>query len=201
MGKIQKVLLSHSVALYAAGSSLFGASVTEAFAAAAEHGEAHGAGSPLAHLLWPTVNFCIYLGIVVYVVKRMVNPALKARALEIEAMLQKAHHDIAAADQELQSRLTRKAGISQEQQLVRDRLSHDGQRIAEEIVKNAELSAQQIRNDVQKKVDEELKRASAEVRGLVVEGSSKRARQILRETLSKDDDRRLRQEAINGLFE
>jgi F0F1-type ATP synthase membrane subunit b/b' len=164
-----------------------------AFAAGGEHAE--------VSLLWPTLNFFIYLAILGYCIRRLVNPALRARAAEVDDLLQRAARDIAAAAEELGLRQERRRGIAQEQQLIRERLEQDGERIAREVLKNGEHAAAAVRADVGKKVERELKKAAAEVRQQVVEGAAKRARDVLRRSLAPDDDRRLRQEAINGLFE
>lgn len=177
-----------------------GAHLLAGAALAAEHGAEH-AESVGQQLLWPSLNFLIYIAILRFCIVRFVNPALRARSAEVEGQLQKAASDIAGAKSDLGVREERRRGIAAEQKLIRERLEQEGQRVAEEIVRNGALAAEQARADVQKKVEQELKRATTEVRELVVEGAAKRAREILRTSLSRDDDKRLRQEAINGLFE
>ena len=211
-----------TISIFLAGEALASdaAHATAKVEHGAPHEAAHATGQPAGHgtahqgsgdhgaaphhgpsLLWPTLNFIIYVTLFIIALKKFINPALKARAVEIEQQLQKASRDIAAAEAELSEREARRRGIAQEQQLIRDRLMQEGERIAKEVLRNGEAAAAEARANVGKKAGRELAKATSEVRQLVIQGSSKRARELLRESLTRDDDRRLRQEAINSLFE
>ncbi|MFN8390467.1 MAG: ATP synthase F0 subunit B [Bdellovibrionota bacterium] len=160
----------------------------------AEH-EAPGIGS----LAWPTVNFAIYFGIVVYLYRRFGRPALVARTAGFEAHFIKAAQVLDQAERELATYENRLRTIVDEQQAIRERLATEGAQIAEQIMVQAEESAAALTRDTSRRIERELSTARSEVRQQAIRRATELALQQLQKGLSADDDFRLRQEALRGL--
>lgn len=161
---------------------------------------AHHEEPTIASLVWPTINFLIYLGLIGYAYAKFIAPALLARAAGIEAHLKKAASVISEAERDLYNLENSLKDIESEQQAIRERLATEGAQIAATIVKNAEVAAAGMKKDVSRRIARELAQAQAEVREQVIQNASRLARTKISEGLSADDDHRLRQEAIRGLL-
>ena len=180
-----------------------------AFAASESHGahDPHAAGGARAahhaagidSLGWPLVNFLLYAFIFRYLYKRLGAPALLDRAASFEQHLKRAGQTLDDAEQDVVSLRRRLKGIHEEQTALRERLAGEGVLIADRLIVQAEEAAVSMKNDVARRIARELHAATSEVKQSAIVRATELAREELR-TLSEQDDYRLRQEALKGLF-
>ena len=174
-------------------------SALPAVALAAGHGaQAHGPAPTIGSLIWPAVNFAIYLIVMVYLYRRLVRPALKVRAVDFEQRLRKAAQSFQEADREHSLLDERLREIEIEKQEIKDRLTKEGTQMAAQVLVAAEQSGAHMMQDVGRRIERELQKARAEVRQEVINRATAAARKQL-EAVSAADDLRLRQEAIRGV--
>lgn len=160
------------------------------------HGEAE-AGP--ASLIWPAINFFLYLSLMVYLYKRFVRPSLVTRAAVFEQHLQKAAGVLEDAERELGRAEHRLREIKTEQDDIRRRLREDGEHLAARLIEQAQDTAAAMKRDVARRVEREASQARSEVRQMVVQRATAIARQTLERGISPDQDRRLRDETLKAL--
>lgn len=168
--------------------------------ALAVEGHGHHEPAQISNLLWPAVNFTIYALIIRSIFKKMVGPALLARAASFEQSFKHAAQVLEDAERELRQVQLRLKDIRKEQDALRERLSDEGSHIAGEVVAQAEQTAAGIRKDISRRIERELHVATSDVKQQVIRRATELARVELEKSLSEQDDYRLRQEAVKGLF-
>ena len=194
-------------AFFAVGIALLPAVAFAASGADPHAAAGHGASDDHAHhaatissLGWPLVNFLIYVSLLLYMFKRFAAPALLDRAASFEQHLRRARQVLDDAEREVRQLQDRLKGIREEQDAIRSRLTHEGEQLAAHAVAQAEQTASNIEKDVSRRVARELHVASADVKQQVIRRATDLARAELASGLSDQDDHRLRQEAVKGLF-
>lgn len=176
-----------------------------AAAADGHAGAAHDAGHGGHHkgidsLVWPTVNFAIYLAVMAHFYKKFAVPALKARAVNFDEQFRKAERALEDAERELRAAHNRFDQIDEEQAAIDARFGAEAQALSREILEAARRSIAQIENDVQRRIESEKVRAFEQLRNEAVARAAKVARDKLRSGLSPEDDYRLRHETLRGLI-
>lgn len=163
-------------------------------------GGAHGPSLGVESLLWPLVNFLIYLGILIYAYNRLVKPALYERSRQVVEKINKAAAVRLTAEEELKEVEERLRTIEGEKQEIREQLLVEGRNGVKEILKNAEQSAVSMRRDSERRMASDLGQAYNEIRKQIIKQAAERARRHLEAKLSPDDDYRLRQEALRAIL-
>lgn len=165
------------------------------------HGGAHGGHhAGIESLVWPTINFAIYLALMSYLYKRFAGPALKARAVTFDEQFRRAERALEDAERELRGAQNRADQIEEEQAAIEARFGAEAQSLSRDIADAARRSIAQIEADVQRRIDSEKARAFEQLRHEAVARAARLAREKLRSGLSADDDYRLRHETLRGLI-
>lgn len=167
-----------------------------AFAFAAEH---HEEEFGVDSLIWPAVNFFLYVSLMVYLYKRFVRPLLVSRAAVFEQHLQKAAGVLEDAERELGRAEHRLREIETEQKEIRNRLTADGEHLAARLIEQAHENAAAIKRDVARRIEQETSQAQSEIRQLVIQRATGLARQALERGISPEQDRRLRDQTLKAL--
>lgn len=176
--------------------SLFILSVSDAWAA----GDAHHAPAGVGSLIWPVVNFAIYFAILSWLYKKHGRPALLARTANIEQQLRNAASVRVDAERELAKAKERLDRIDEEKAQITQRLDNEATRMATQMLENARLAANNVEQDLRRRIASEQAHASAELRAAVLARAAKIVRERLANALSDEDDYRLRQETLRGLI-
>lgn len=158
----------------------------------------HGHGD-LSVLGWPAVNFAIFVALMVYLYRRSVSPLISGRAKEVAQHIQVASQKLETARHAHADLSDRLESIAVEKNAIRNRLENDGQKMAEDIVRNAERLAQGVRQDMVRRVESEFRQATNDVRSEMVKLATRRARERLQSELNAEQDARLRNDAVDNL--
>ena len=169
-----------------------------ALAADTAHGAHHAPA--ITSLIWPTVNFLIYFFAMRHFYMKFARPGLLSRAASYEQHSQKAAVILENAERELRDVEDRLSSIKEEQQSIRERLATEGAQIAAQVMAAGEQSAQAVRRDVARRIDQEFNAANNDVKQQVIARATELARAQLQAGLSEEDDLRLRQDAVRGLI-
>lgn len=195
-----------SLALASVTASLLSAAPALA-AAAADHGHGHGDAHGADHhaagietLVWPAVNFALYVLLLAFLYRRFVDPALKARAASFDQQYRRAVVALEEAERELRQAQARFDGIAEEQAQIRARFDAEAVLLSKDILEAARRTAQQIEQDVSRRIESERAKVVDALRQEAVQRATTLARTRLERTLSEDDDFRLRHETLRGLF-
>jgi len=148
-----------------------------------------------------TANMLLFLGVLVYFLRRPVATAMAERRESIKRGAEEAQERRVKADQlasDIQARLT---AIEGEVRAIHERAVAEGERQKRELVAAAEAEAAKILQQARNEVDNRLKHAKHELTEYAGELAAERAEQILRETITEDDQRRLFQDSLQQVTE
>lgn len=157
-------------------------------AAAAHHDADHHAPA-LSELLFPAINFSIYLFIVVrYVVPAMREYLRRRRADMVEAQAD-ASAGLARAEQALAASKARFAALKSEAEGIRQDLFAVATRQAERLTAQAEESGVRRLADAALVAEQERRRALGSVRAELASAATALAEQRIRAAITPDDQR------------
>jgi len=183
------------------------------FALAQEHPQegdvAHGASAAHApDKTWgiptwilKTANMLLFIGALVYFLRRPVGSAMTERRESIKRAAEEAKERRIKADQlasDIQARLT---AIEGEVRAIHERALAEGERQKRDLVAAAEAEAAKILLQARNEVDNRLKHAKHELTEYAGELAAERAEQILRKEITEDDQRRLFQDSLHQVTE
>jgi F-type H+-transporting ATPase subunit b len=171
-----------------------------AVAFAAEEGGAHGGvGIPWGEVLKQAVNFAILAGVLVYFLRKPVSSFLAERSV----LLRKAIDDAAKARAEAAEKLSaveaRLAKLSGEIAQMNERMDAEARAEAEQIRKTYAAEIAGIRAQAEFAGQQEVKKAREELRREASELSARAAEELVRRTLTPEDQERLVRENIQKI--
>jgi F-type H+-transporting ATPase subunit b len=147
-------------------------------------------------LIFPVINFVIYLGIMLFAYFKLVKGALRVRSVSVEENLKKSAEALSLAQSELGQMMKRLDALDLEKVRLRDEFGQEGRRMVEAIRTASEKTKTDIHKDSMRRIEDELKKAKADIRSEVVGLAAQLARQRLERELSGVQDRQLREETI-----
>lgn len=188
--------------------------------ASAAHGaeaEAHEAANPDEHAsaeehhgetyfgipgwILKIANMLLFIGVLVYFVGGPVKKAFAERSEAIRRANEEARERRVRADQmagEIQARLT---AIEAEVKAIHERAEAEGERQKRELLAAAEAEAQKILSNARSEVDNRLKHAKGELTEFAGKLASERAEELLRETITEQDQRKLFKDSLREVGE
>ena len=175
-------------------------SLGAAAAFASEGGGAHGGGGiPWGEVLKQAVNFAILAGVLVYFLRKPVSSFLAERS----ELLRKAIDDAAKARGEAAEKLSaveaRMGKLSGEIAQMNERMDAEARAEAEQIRKTYAAEIAGIRAQVEFTGQQEIKKAREELRREASELSARAAEELVRRTLTPEDQERLVRENIQKI--
>jgi F-type H+-transporting ATPase subunit b len=179
-----------------------------------EGAEAHGAhhgpevkflGKPMGTLgqfILRVINFGIFGGLLFFILKGPLSAAFKARAKELEELLNQAEKDKAEGEAQLKELEAKMAGLQAELAGILAKTEADSESERQRILETARAEAEAILAQAKTEIDFQKRLAEKELRALVatlaVEGATKRLEiQLQGETAGKILDRAI--EKVGGV--
>lgn len=170
--------------------------------------ESHGAPGHAPDRTWgmPTwilklVNMILFIGVLIFFLRKPVKAAMAERRASIKTAAEEAAERRVKADQlasDIQARLT---AIEGEVRAIQERAVAEGERQKRDLIAAAEAEAAKILQQARNEVDNRLKHAKHELTEYAGELAAERAEQILRETITEDDQGRLFQDSLRQVTE
>lgn len=162
---------------------------SESARAAAEHGVHHG--PDWGYLFYHAFGLAVLLGIIGYFARTPLASFLRDRSDEIRRRIEAAESALATASAEaaeLRARVDRLAAENEE--LVRVAAEQaEAERAAS--LERARQAAERIREESKRAADQEITRARRELRDEAATLATKLAGELLRQSITPDDDRRI----------
>lgn len=155
----------------------------------------------LSSLMWPSVNFVLFVVAAIFLYRKYAASLLRARSIQVEQELRRVAADLAAAVRELTTVRNRLVNIDHEKSEIIAHYRIEGQKMAEVIVSNAMKTADRMALDVGRHIEHELNQAKKETRRQILLLATKKAKGKLEKGLSANDDRRLREQVLRQLEE
>lgn len=164
---------------------------------------AAGAGghATIGSLFWPAVNFTLYALLIRYGYRKVGKPLLRDRSVQLKQDMGSAAKALEEAEREYTSLKQRLELIADEKSALKKRLEGDGENIGASLITDAERAAKRKREDTERRILSEFARVRAEIQREVVYSATAAARSRLSSELSREDDQRLRQEAVRSLIQ
>lgn len=153
------------------------------------HDDAHHHAPALSDLLFPAINFAIYLVIVVRFVIPAMREFLRRRRADVVQAESEGSAALARAEQDLAAKKARLASLKTEAESLRQDLVAIATRQGERVVAQAEESGKRRVADAQLLAEQESRRALGEVRAELAREAANLAEQRIRTALTADDQR------------
>jgi F-type H+-transporting ATPase subunit b len=171
-----------------------------AAAYAAEEGGAHGGGGiPWGEILKQAVNFAILAGVLGYFLRKPLSSFLKERSELLRKSIEDAAKARGDAAEKLAAVETRLSGLSAEVARMNARMDAEAKAEAELIQKTYAAEIAGIRAQAEFTGQQEVKKAREELRREASDLAARAAEELVRKTLSPEDQERLVRENIQKI--
>jgi F0F1-type ATP synthase membrane subunit b/b' len=140
---------------------------------------------------WKFVNLFIFVGALVYILKRPLSEAMRARREGIRRDLMRAQEERNAALAKLEEVEARLARLDSEVAGVREQSQREAAEERERISRAAEEEAQKMREQARREIESAGKAARQELRQYTAEQSVRLAEEVIRREMRPEDDARL----------
>jgi F0F1-type ATP synthase membrane subunit b/b' len=140
---------------------------------------------------WKFLNLFIFVGALVYILKRPISEAMRARREGIRRDLMRAQEERNAALAKLEEVEARLARLDSEVASVREHSQREAVEERERIKRAAEEEAQKLREQARREIESAGKAARQELRQYTAEQSVRLAEEVIRSEMRPEDDARL----------
>jgi F-type H+-transporting ATPase subunit b len=179
----------------------------------AEQESGHDAAAPLGHELsfseliktrefqGTVLNFLVLLGLIVWVIRAKVNPALAERRADVEKELAEAQRLRAEAERRHQETAARLEKLDQEMAQIRAEMIKAGEAERDRIVSQAEEKAARMRKDTNFFIEQQVKQLRKDLTQEAADAAVRTAHELLKERTSEADRERLAEAYLSRLDE
>jgi F-type H+-transporting ATPase subunit b len=166
-----------------------------AMAGAAWASEAGGHGgidpAKLNDLLWRTVNFVIFAGIMYKLAAKPIKVFFASRKTDINTELQDLESQKIKVQKALKEAKAQLAAVAAERDQLIQQYIAEGEAEKAKIIEKAEQSAQRLKDMAIMTIEAETKKAAAELKQEIVETAVKLSERIIKEKIVPEDQQRL----------
>jgi ATP synthase F0 subunit b len=141
--------------------------------------------------LWKFLNLILFVGALVYILRRPVSDALRARREGIRRDLMRAQEERDAANAKLREVEERLARLDAEAAILREQSRREAEEERERIRRSTEEDAGKLREQARREIESAGKAARQELRRYAAEQSVRLAEEMIRRDISAEDDQRL----------
>ena len=141
--------------------------------------------------VWKFFNLFLFVGLLVYVLRRPLSSAMRERRENIRRELMRAEEESRAARAKLAEVEARLANLDAEVSSVREQARREAEEERERIRRSTEEEARKLREQSQRDIESAGKAARQDLRRYAAEQSVALAEQIIRKDIRPEDDARL----------
>lgn len=152
-----------------------------------------------ANVYFSIINFVLFVGLMVFVLRKPAAAYLQARRAAFEAMLKDAQQARIDAEKKLANYETRMAHVEMEMAALKRLAQEDGERDRVEIVAQAKSYAAKMANDTERMIAQELRRSKELLKGTTIDLAIVIAERMLREQMTPAEHARLMKNYIQQL--
>jgi F-type H+-transporting ATPase subunit b len=174
-----------------------------AAASEAAHGGGHGGISPekLQDLLWRTVNFVVFAGILIKLVAKPAKKFFGQRTQDVATSLEEMEARQAAAEAAVKAAEARLAAVAKERQGVIQQFVAEGEMEKAKILDKANLVAARIKEMAAFTIEQETKKAAQGLKEEVVGLATQMATDMIAEKATYADQQGLVEEYLKKVVE
>lgn len=140
---------------------------------------------------WKFFNLAVFVAIIVYLVRRPLSEAFKAKRETIRAELIKAEEERQAALAKLNETEAKLARLDTEAQTIRENAAREAAAEKTRVTEQTEADIQKIRAQTQSEIERDTQRARAELRRFSAEESIRLAEEKIKAAMNAETDARL----------
>ena len=148
---------------------------------------------------WKILNLLLFVGVMVYLLRRPVKDSLRARREGIRRDLMRAQEERDAALAKLQEVDARLARLDAEVEALRLQAQREAAEERQRIERSTEEDARKMREQAQREIESAAKVARQELRRFTAEQTVRLAEGIIRRDLRPEDDTRLMSDYVEDL--
>lgn len=141
--------------------------------------------------VWKFFNLFLFVGALVYILRRPVSDALRARREGIRRELMRAQEERDAANAKLEEVKARLARLDEEVASVREQARREAEEERERIRRSTDEEAEKLREQARREIESAGKAARHELRRFAAEQSVRLAEEMIRRDIRPEDDQRL----------
>lgn len=152
--------------------------------------------------LWRWVNLIIFVIVFIYILRRPLSNAMRARRESIRRDLMRAQEERNAALAKLEEVEARLAKLDSEVAGIREQSQREAVEERQRIRRSTEVETQKLREQAQREIESAGKAARQELREFAAEQSVRLAEEMIRSDIRPEDDVRLvslRVEELGGV--
>lgn len=152
--------------------------------------------------VWRWLNLIIFVGVFIYILRRPVSQAMRARREGIRRDLMRAQQERNAALAKLEEVETRLARLDAEVTNLREQSQKEAVEERERIRRSTEEETRKLREQAQREIESAGKAARQELREFAAKQSVRLAKEMIRDDITPEDDARLfglRVEELGGV--
>lgn len=184
IGTLKRLMLSLISVLFMAGAAW-------ASEAAGGHG-GHGFDpAKLPDLLWRTVNFTIFAGILYKLAAKPIKMFFAGRKTEISTELQDLETEKIKVQKALKAAKAQLTAVAAERDQIIQQYIAEGEAEKAKIIEKAEQTAQRLKEMAVMTIEGETKKAAAELKQEIVDTAVRLSEQLIKEKIVPEDQQRL----------
>ena len=148
---------------------------------------------------WKFINLAIFIGLMVYLLKKPLSETFKAKREQIRAELIKAEQEKQAALAKLTETEAKMARLDLEKETVLNRAKEEAKSEEKRIATEAENEVKKLREQAENEINRTATLAKHELRKLSAEETVRLAEEMIKSNLAKGNDAGLVQTGIQSL--
>jgi F-type H+-transporting ATPase subunit b len=156
-----------------------------------------GEAEKLLGLLQKTFNFIVLIGLLYWLLAAKMKDFFAGRRVEIKETLEKAVERKAEAEKKYREYSEKLDKASLEIDGIFEMIKSQGVTEKQKIVEDAERTAKKMKEDASARIEQEMKKATDQLKAQAVELSVQMAEEILKRSITKDDHRAMVEDYIN----
>ena len=159
----------------------------ESAAYASGGGEGAKDGNQLSNFIWKTVDFIVLVGLLYWMLAEKIKEFFVGRRKDIKESLEKSAQQKADAEKKYREYSEKLDKASAEIDGIFEMIKAQGVAEKQKIIEDAEKVAGKIKEDAQARIEQELKKASDQLRTEAVQLSVQMAEEILKRNITAKD--------------
>ena len=145
------------------------------------------------------VNLLLFVGLMIYFLRRPIKEAFRARQESIRNELMRAEEERAAATAKLEEVEGRLARLNEEVEAIKAQAQKEAAEERARVERAAEEEIRKIREQARREIESAGKVARAELRAFTAEQSVRLAEEMIRRDIRPEDDAHLAREYVEEL--
>ena len=161
--------------------------------------EADGAheGNKWLDLVKKSFNFFVLIGLLYWMLAAKIKEFFSGRRVEIKESLEKAVERKTEAEKKYREYSEKIDKASKEIDGILEMIKAQGVTEKQKIIEDAERTAKKMKEDAQARIEQEMKKATDELKAQAVDLSVKMAEEILKRSITQDDHKSMVKEYID----